>query len=361
MTKPAPAPPTPPTPLLSFGGADALRERAEAALHPWMTYPAWAAMGLVLIATVSLPARIVVQIAPYPFLLSLVFLGLPHGAWDHRVMAATRGKRLSLRHLVAFCAVYGLLVALYGALWTAAPAAAFALFILMSWLHWGQGDAAYLRLWLPGRAGPPALLTWLVRGGAPILLPVFRFPDEFARIAAGVTNLFRPSKAADWLPAPSVRAAGAILLGGLVTAYLFFLFRAARRGGAVTAAACEDVAEVALLYATFAVANPTLAVGIYFCCWHGLRHIGRLLLLDNGSRVLCAEGRVTLAAARFGRQCLPILIAALTLLGGMYIIALRAGAGNGVGTGLFVYLALISCLTFPHFLLVCWMDRRSSL
>ncbi|MBC7808923.1 MAG: Brp/Blh family beta-carotene 15,15'-dioxygenase [Akkermansiaceae bacterium] len=324
-----------------------------------MTWPAWGAMGIVLLATVLLPAQTVSKIAPYPFLLSLVFLGLPHGAWDHRVFAAAHGTAVSWRHLTAVCAVYGSLVVLYGALWFAAPALAFVLFILQSWLHWGQGDAAYLRLWLPGRSGTPAWLTWLVRGGAPILLPIFRFPEEFARIAAGVSGLFGPQRAANWLLPPWVCSAGMLLLAVLVGPYVILLFRpVARNNPGYRAAAWEDAAEIALLYAVFCVANPVLAVGIYFCCWHGLRHIGRLLLLDETNRMLCAGGRVATAGARFAWQCLPILVAALALLGCVYEWAIRTGGGDGSDTGLFVYLALIACLTFPHFLLVCWLDER---
>ncbi|MBC8103928.1 MAG: Brp/Blh family beta-carotene 15,15'-dioxygenase [Cytophagales bacterium] len=337
----------------------ALMRGATAALRPWMTYPAWTAMGLILLATALLSPQMVARIAPYPFLFSLVFLGLPHGAWDHRVVAAAGGRHLSLRHLMAVCTIYLVLVALYGVLWLAAPTPAFVLFIVISWLHWGQGDAAYLHLWSPVPAGPPSWLTWLVRGGAPILLPVFRFPEEFARIASGVTGLFGPARAADWLPPPWVRGGGLLLLALLAAAYGILLFRAFRRGsGSDRTAAREDAAEVALLYLVFSVANPVLAVGIYFCVWHGLRHIGRLLLLDTRNRALCAEGRVAAAGTRFGGQCLPILLASLGLLAGAYGWAVRDSSGTP--DGLFVYLALISCLTFPHFLLVCWLDFRQN-
>ncbi|MBC8138234.1 MAG: Brp/Blh family beta-carotene 15,15'-dioxygenase [Fibrella sp.] len=326
-----------------------------------MTYPAWGAMALVLLATVLLPARTVSAIALYPFLISLVFLGLPHGAWDHRVIAAAWGIPLSWRHLTLVCAAYVLMVGLYGVLWLAAPPVAFVLFIAQSWLHWGQGDAAYLRLWLTTRTGVPLWLIWIVRGGAPILLPIFRFPEEFARTAGGVTGLFKLQRAELWSLPPWVCGAGLLLLAVFVAAYLICVVRSLSPGNPMSrAAACEDAAEVALLYTVFAVANPVLAVGIYFCCWHGIRHIGRLLLLEETSRVLCAVGQTAAAGARFGWQCLPILLAALGMLWGAYLWATCAGASDGATTALSVYLAMIACLTFPHFLLVCWLDRFQS-
>lgn len=328
---------------------------AKKSLRPYLTFPAWAAMGLVLAAAVLLPAQTMTKIAPYPFLFSLVFLGLPHGAWDHLVVNAARGTRLSAKHLAAVCVSYSLLVALFGVFWFVAPSLAFAAFIVMSWLHWGQGDAAYLRLWQPERVGGPAAwLIWLVRGGAPILLPILRFPGAFGRVADGVVGLFSPQHAPLQIPLWG-RAGGFVLLAALGLAYLFLLFRPARRDSHSARAACEDAAEVVLLYGVFMVADPLFAVGIYFCFWHGSRHIGRLLLLDKTSRALCAEGRVLSAGARFGGQCFPILLVSLGLLGA----ACRAAAApsSAPHATLYVYLALIACLTFPHFLLVCWMDK----
>lgn len=332
---------------------------AEAALRSWMTYPAWGTMCLVLLATALLPVQVVAKIAPYPFLLSLVFLGLPHGSWDHLVVAAVQETRISLRYLTIVCAIYSLLVALYAVVWFASPVLAFVLFILVSWLHWGQGDAAYLRQWQPASSGPPVWLTWLVRGGAPILVPVFRFPQEFARIAAGVTGLFGVSQEKDWLMPAWARTVGLLLLASLAAVYLVLLLRTALRGSpSIRTAAWEDAAEIALLYLTFSFANPVLAIGTYFCVWHGLRHIGRLLLLDECARTLCAKGNVVAAGGRFGWQCLPILTVSLGMLAGAYQWAIRAGGSGGTPDVLFVYLALIACLTFPHFLLVCWLDFR---
>ncbi|MBC8142543.1 MAG: Brp/Blh family beta-carotene 15,15'-dioxygenase [Armatimonadetes bacterium] len=334
-----------------------MTDAAKNALRPYLTYPAWSAMVLVLIVSLLLPAPLVTKIAPYPFALSVVFLGLPHGAWDHRVLAAVRGDVLTLRHLSLVCGAYIVPMLAFGALFFALPGAAFIAFILLSWIHWGQGDAAYIRDAFPGYKAVTVWLVWLVRGGAPIVLPVLRFPETFARIARGVVGLFVPQSemgANDWTLSPVAANAGLIVLGALVAVYVLLALRRIRTH---RAAVTHDVGEIALLYIVFALSDPLLAVGVYFCFWHGLRHIGRLLLLDKVSAGLCAGGRVWAAGARFVGQCLPILLASLLILAGVYLWAIRAAPGGGNGdTALSVYLALIACLTFPHFLLVCWMD-----
>ncbi len=329
---------------------------AKAALHPYLTYPAWGAMCLTLAACLFLPAPMVAKIAPYPFALSVVFLGLPHGAWDARVVAAVRKTPRTFSYYAMVCAAYLLPMILYGAAFFAIPGAAFAAFIALSWIHWGQGDAAYLREWF-GNGGykpVPAWLVWLVRGGAPIVLPILRFPESFERIARSVVRLFAPVRRGDWQIPPGVTNAGLWLLGALVAVYIVFALRRLRFD---RAAVIADIGEVALLYTVFAVSNPLLAVGVYFCFWHGLRHIGRLLLLDDTSAAYCAGGQVLRAGARFAWQCLPIMAASLLILAGAYLLTISTVPGDADSDmAIAVYLALIACLTFPHFLLVCWLD-----
>lgn len=63
---------------------------------------------------------------------------------------------------------------------------------------------------------------------------------------------------------------------------------ASYRGGKLPAGAQrrvwrEDAFEIVLLAAFFALVPPVLAVGLYFCLWHSVRHVGRLMLLDPTS------------------------------------------------------------------------------
>ena len=338
---------------------------AIARLRFWVTVPAWLALAFALTLSLILSPSALRQVSLLPFLVSLLFLGLPHGAWDHRVMSAAQRRPLRFPFVAAFCGAYLGLVALYGTLWPLAPTAAYLLFIAMSWLHWGQGDAAYLRIWSGSRStGGGSLVVWLVRGGAPIALPILTHPQAFARAAASVTDRFRDGGALGaelWVGrlTPSACIAGLFVLGALVVLYLINSFQrnGGRRGAAWTSREFrEDCGEITLLYTTFAFADPIFAVGMYFCLWHGLRHIARLFLLDEELRFLCARNEVGVAVWRFVRQTLPIMGASLLLMGGM--TAYWSRTVHSAEEFVSLYLALIAALTFPHFLLALWLDAR---
>lgn len=343
----------------------ARQEDAIGALRPWLTWPAWAPMGLCALAGLLVPGALT-RLDPWqfvPLFVGFVFLALPHGAWDHRVVpaAAPGGGSAGPGFLIRFVSAYAGLVLLFGLLWPASPVLAMWAFLLMSWMHWGQGDAFHRHAFtgVPRGSDPvPSWLVWAVRGGAPIVLPLLRFPEVSGRVAAGVAGRF----AGDAITAQTFVLAGAAR-GGALAALLAFaaanvalsLLAARRASPPARRALRADAGEVALLYATFALAPPVLAVGVYFAVWHGARHIARLLVLDPMSRDLCARGRVPAALWRFYAQSFPVLLAALALLGGWY--AVQASTVRGAADLASLYLALVAALTFPHFLLVLWLDR----
>ncbi len=168
----------------------------------------------------------------FPFVLGMVFLGLPHGALDHLAPLFLRHRPLTARYLIAFVLGYVALAAAYLAFWQVWPAGALAVFLLLSWLHWGQGDAYYLEAF-GGRKPPPSpaarLLVWAVRGGLPIILPPLVHPRAFATVAAGILSWY--GGAAGWLPSGQARTAGSVVFGLLVVAYGMRAWRAASRTG----------------------------------------------------------------------------------------------------------------------------------
>jgi len=291
-----------------------------------------------------------------PLLVSVLLLGLPHGAVDHLVAPRQLGERLSARWLGVVGGVYLVLGAAYGVVWFLWPVAAFAFFILLTWFHWGQGelypmfkfaDTGYLRA-----AGQRAL-TVLVRGAAPMLLPLVAFPGEYEFVAASLVGLFDPA-AADAL-APLFRTEARLLvaglygLGALAMLGLGYL-RAADRGPWLL-----DAGEVGLLTAFFLLVPPILAIGVYFCVWHSLRHISRAVFLDEQSVRALERGRIAPAVWRFARDAAPMTAGALALLGGLYLLVPETPRGTADLVAL--YLVLIAVLTLPHVAIVTWLDR----
>ena len=313
-------------------------------------YPAWATLLAVLIFARLFPA-VAARWQFAPFLLGLVFLGLPHGALDHLAPLFLRHHRLTARYLLRFVLGYGVLVAAYLGFWRVWPGTALAVFLLLSWLHWGQGDAYFLTAFercLAPRSVSGRLLVWLVRGGLPILLPILAFPQTFALVAGGILGWYDGS-GGGLLDAQS-RIAGIAALAVLTAAYLWQSWRAKREGF------WRDAGEIALLLAYFSLVPPILAVGVYFCVWHSARHLARLMLRDEANVAPLSRGQFGGPLARTTRQAVPMTAGALVLLASLFW-----GHGHAhvtAGAFVYLYLSLIAALTFPHFLLVLWMDRE---
>ena len=286
-----------------------------------------------------------------PFLLGMVFLGLPHGALDHLAPLFLRHRRLTPGYLLFFVLGYAALVALYLLFWRLYPAAALAVFLLFSWLHWGQGDAYFLEAF----EGRPTLTgwrerlpVWLVRGGLPIILPALVFPQVFAQVAGGILHWYGGSTGRLLDGRGHVIALAA--LSSLTSVYLWQSWQAHKEGF------WRDAGEVGLLLLFFCLVPPILAVGVYFCVWHSARHLARLMLLDKANRAPLSRGEIVRPLLRVARQAVPMTLGALALLA-----ALFWGHGRAHVTAeafVYLYLSLIAALTFPHFLLVLWMDRE---
>jgi len=281
----------------------------------------------------------------------MVFLGLPHGALDHLAPLFLLHKRLMLLYLALFVLGYAALVALYLVFWHLAPLTALAVFLGCSWLHWGQGDAYFLAAF-GGQPRPRTvfgkLLIWAVRGGLPIVLPPLAHPAAFAQVAGGILGWYGGH--AGWVLSPLLREAGLAVLGVTLGAYLWQSWTLSKT------AFRQDAGEVALLLLYFLVVPAILAVGVYFCVWHSARHLARLMLLDDADQVPLTQRQFGRCVLRSGVQALPMTLGALAFLAGLWWWQGRVAVT--AGSLVFLYLSLIAALTFPHFLLVLWMDRE---
>jgi len=317
--------------------------------------PGWVALVAVGAASLAL-GTIPRQYQYAPLIVSVVLLGLPHGAVDHLLAPRQRGERLTARWLGVVGVVYLLLGGAYALVWFLFPVAAFVGFILLTWFHWGQGElypllefvgAAHLQA--PGQRA----LTVLVRGGAPMLVPLVAFPGEYEFVATTLVGLF-DAGAADTLgplfePRARLFVAGVYGLLVVATLVLGYVRANERRPWLV------DAGEVCLLTAFFLAVPPILAIGVYFPFWHSLRHVSRTVLLDRESIRALERGRLLSAARRFVRDAAPMTAGALLLLAGLYIAVPASPAGTADLVAL--YLVLIAVLTLPHVAIVTWLDR----
>ncbi len=300
-----------------------------------------------------------------PFALSLVLFGLPHGALDHLVPARLAGRVPTAASVSRVVVLYLLLGAGVFVLWSTVPAVAFAFFIVMTWFHWGQGDLWVLATF-EGAVYPgsrfAAICTVLVRGGLPMLVPLLAWPEIYRQVMRDAVGWFDPVAAArlDGVFQPGVRLALGITYGALVlVTFLLARLKTPRppaSGAPPKGALRRDFFEVALLVLFFTCVPPVLAVGLYFCLWHAVRHIIRLELLDANSRGALARGSLIPALRRFSKDAAPVTLVALAMLVTLYFVIPSQATGAGSLLGL--YLVLISALTLPHVVIVSWMDRR---
>ena len=320
-------------------------------------WPAWGVVGGVTVVAavataigVSVSASVPVWAQYAPLAASLLVFGLPHGAVDHLAPARAAGERPTLRWLLGVGTVYLLLGGAYTALWWVAPAASAAFFVGLTWFHWGQGDLYALEAFggthLGGRRHRVA--TIVVRGGLPMLVPLLRFPEQYRAVIDAWVALFGGSVDAAWVGAPGTRLALGV---GFAALTVGTLLAGVRRGGG--RAWQRDAAETGLLWGFFLLVPPLLAVGVYFCVWHSLRHIARLAGVDPAARA-AFEARGTLGALlRTGRDAAPLTAVSIAMIGG---VALVVGIDTDPRTLTALYLVFIAVLTLPHVAIVTWMD-----
>jgi Brp/Blh family beta-carotene 15,15'-monooxygenase len=187
-------------------------------------------------------------------------------------------------------------------------------------------------------------------------VPLVFHPADYRRVAAAAVALFDPAATAGLAPyvATGTRAAvGGVLLAATLAAATAGYVRVRR--GADRRAWGVDVGEVALLWVFFALVPPVLAVGVYFTAWHSLRHVARLVGVDDPAAAAVRTGDVGAALARFARDAAPMTVLALGVFGGL--AAAVPGPLAGRDALLALYLVGIAVVTLPHVAVVTYMDR----
>ena len=324
---------------------------ARAVFDRVATRPVWAVCGAVIVLS---GAAALLGVSPSPTLrylplaASVVVLGLPHGAVDYLVPA-----RLGDCSLVTSMALVGVLYFLlggaYAALWFLAPLYAAALFITVTWFHWGQGDVHTLVAFLGAdhlRSRPLWAATLFVRGGLPMFVPLVAFPDRYRSVVGTWVELFGGDLPVAWLFAPTTRLVG----GAAFLAVTLVTLAAGYRRGGTTGAWRVDAGETVLLWVLFVSVPPLVAVGVYFCAWHSLRHVLRVAAVDGGAATVGAE------LWSFAREAAPLSALAVVLFVGFGLLVPASPATPAEFAGL--YLVFVAVLTLPHVVVVTWMDRR---
>ena len=240
-----------------------LESSRPALIERWLPSLGLAAALLMSLASPTLATTL----APWPFLVAAVALGLPHGAADGVVLL----RDLSWRGRLWRIAGYAVLMVLAALALVKFPAFTLLGFLALSWWHFGAADGESLS----GVETP----AWISRAWG------------FGRGGLAVSVPFAADPAAAWAPFARLAA----LLGNPAFADTVWLGRVA--GFAFAAAVLAHLAcalaprparprtfewlESGLILAVGMYTDPLFAVGCYFLMIHGFRQsaeLGRQLL-----------------------------------------------------------------------------------
>ena len=196
---------------------------------------------------------VLLDIASVVALLFVVLIGLPHGAFDGAIanhLGAGRSFAAAVKFIASYCAVTGLVIAI----WIMLPAITLALFLIISMIHFGRGDAS-------AKSGPVFMTQVLLHGGLPIFGIIYFQQSSVIPLFDAQTN--GASDLAILISKITVPVLG--LMAGL---YGLMAFR--------DASLRARFAEFILLAVVIAILPPLVSFALYFCIIHTGRHMRRI-------------------------------------------------------------------------------------
>ena len=262
-------------------------------------------------------------------------IGIPHGALDHLV---TLPKSRPLV-MAGFIAIYVLVAIVAVIAIVNFSVIGFIFVLVMSAVHFGIGDAAFiseLDRRRPASARLPRAIYAISAGSIPVLIPLVNSAstDALAQVNPALIN-WHQGYDQEILGAVSGFAAVAIVI-------LFFLHRK------------RESLDLLLLLALALTAPPLIAFALYFGCWHAMRHTARLTLSLETSQRAYADGNTRSA---FLKAVIPGIPA---LLGTFFIAGVLAIRGEEFTDDFFwMALVVVWALTVPHMAVTAKLDRTA--
>ena len=265
-------------------------------------------------------------------------IGIPHGAIDHLITI----PRDSTKRFIAFIAIYTLIAiiaALAIAKWNLVG---FQLVVLMSALHFGFGDSAYVS---ESRA------TGGQRSFSKLTLASYAIPAGFLPVVLPLTDK-RTLDVLQELNPTLINWAGTFteLLRNSTLALAVFSILLL-----ITTRNYSLSLDLVLLLTLSFFAPPLVAFAVYFGLWHAIRHTARLVPKLPSAMQRVATGN---PLASFFAAVIPGLYAILGIfLLGIFFVA--RGTTEVSSDFLWVILVIIWALTVPHMATTAKFDLRA--
>jgi Brp/Blh family beta-carotene 15,15'-monooxygenase len=267
--------------------------------------------------------------------LSALAVGIPHGALDHFVTV----PRTNTKSMVTFIFIYVLVacVAVLAILkWNVFG---FQIVVLMSLIHFGVGDSAFLNELdrLKGKTSSrlPTPFVVLAFGSIPVVLPLVNSSSTSA-LAQVNTILVNWHQGFDQGLRLIVIALFILALVALVRTKRF-----------------RDVVDLFLLAALAVLTPPLIAFAVYFGCWHAMRHTARLTLVLPKSQSDYEQSRALKAFWSAVVPGTPALVGSFLVAAGLWIY------GEVDKSFFWFVLTIVWALTVPHMIVTAKLDRKA--
>ena len=271
----------------------------------------------------------------YALAASVLIIGMPHGALDHKIYFKALQKEETVKRQIVFYAGYLLVVAVYAWLWYVQAFIGFVLFMLLTLYHFGQSDTERLPL-----NGFIKQLFILARGLSIAGLILFGSdPFYTSRIVESVTGISLISIVYNFTTTEELR-----LFFALMYPSIFLLGSLVSKQVPLKSWLSLDALVVPAL---FSLVDPIFAFALYFGLWHGYNHTKTMLDFLSSKDEQIGFGWFYKETALFS---------AISYIG-LFIIYFLVEAFGDEALLVSILFTLISVITLPHMLVVEQMYR----
>jgi Brp/Blh family beta-carotene 15,15'-monooxygenase len=262
-------------------------------------------------------------------------IGIPHGALDHLV---TLPKSRPLV-MAGFITVYVLVAIVAVIAILNFNVIGFIFVLVMSAIHFGIGDAAFiseLDRRRPATMRLPRAIYAISAGSIPVFIPLVNSAsaDALAQVNPTLVN---------WHQGYDQEILTAVITVASISIARLMVRKRYR-----------EAVDIGLLLALALLTPPLIAFALYFGCWHAMRHTARLTLSLETSQQAYAEGDTRSA---FLKAVIPGIPA---LLGTFFIASVLAIRGQEFTDDFFwMALVVVWALTVPHMAVTAKLDRSA--
>ena len=263
-------------------------------------------------------------------------IGIPHGALDHLVTL----PRSSFKKMALFITLYVAVAVLAVIALLTWNVVGFILVVVMSAVHFGIGDAAFISEIDRRSEETKRFQKYLYATAAGTLPVVIPLVSDKSTSALEKVN----PALVDWHQGLNNDL---LLWVMLITAFALLRLVQRRRDG--------EAIDLVLLYLLAVTAPPLVAFAVYFGCWHAMRHTARLTLTLPSSQEAFTNGSAKRAFIRAVLPGTPALVGTFVIAA--LIVLLRGDSLDD--QFLWVSLVVVWALTVPHMAVTARLDRKA--